>query len=190
MKKIILLLAIIAIAFIAGMHYSKRNTPSNGVEQGTYKGDGFSFNYPTDVFALLDSKISLPPDYNIEYPGIKLIAKETVPKLGKKECWYGEMGDTTICKVSQERGFSFTVIDDSVEHLTKDLDNKPVITVSGKSTIRWQIGVEGDGADMYFISMGPKKTLFMETIYTNWGLPEQFPSKTQFDAILSSLKLQ
>jgi hypothetical protein len=138
---------------------------------------GFSFQYPTQKFALFPAA-SVVPSYGISGMGVasmKLIFTSKVSALGKPGCMYGESGKTYVCSVEGEEGIGFIPENDSVANLTAKLEPslKKSVNLAGKQVIEWSEGVEGSGIDYYYVplspSMGVPHTLVVTRDYTYGG---------------------
>lgn len=172
-----------------------QNPPANQPQSSTsepgwkiYSGAGFELQYPENNFALVQIAKQLPPDYKINYGGAKLISSARVGKLGKQECSYGESGLTSVCKAEMEGGIEFIKVNASAQSLTPSLDSslKTTVTLAGKQSVKWSIGVEGEGTDYYYIPLNSNQTLVVARLYRFDGFPQQ----TLFNQVLATLVIK
>ncbi|MGF1550197.1 MAG: hypothetical protein ACFBQW_06660 [Sphingomonadaceae bacterium] len=115
-----------------------------------------SIAYDPFAFAQTDAEIAIPPDWEREVRGLKLVAREREKLLGKAECIYGESGRATTCNAEQEAGLEFALIDQAYEELRAALpaqDLEPT-RLAGREGVAWKIGAEGAGADRHLKPAG------------------------------------
>ena len=153
-----------------------------------YAGAGFEVQYPENTFAVVQVAKQLPPDYQSNYVGAKLISSARVSKLGKQECSYGESGLTSICKAEMEGGIEFIQVNASTQSLTSSLDSslKTIVTLAGKQTVKWSIGAGDEGTDYYYIPLNSNQTLVVARLYRFDGFPQQ----TLFNQVLATLVIK
>ncbi|MBI5412434.1 hypothetical protein HZA43_04705 [Candidatus Peregrinibacteria bacterium] len=154
----------------------------------SYIGVGFEIQYPETTFAEVSVTKPLPPEYQKNYTGTKLIDSTRIGMLGKQECAYGQSGLPSPCSAEMESGIEFFVADDSAENLTATLDSslKTPVTIAGKPSVKSSIGAEGEGADYYYIPLSVSQTLVAVRTYKNDG----FPLQALVDEILASLTIK
>lgn len=167
------------------------STPkSSGSNWRTYRNEeyGFKIQYPQDIFDLVKITKSLPPDYKVNYDGVKLISLARASKLGKQECTYGGSGIISVCKAELEGGIEFIPINNSIQNLTSTIKNssKTTVVIGKKQSIKYSIGAEGEGADYYYIPLNSNRTLVAVRFYRFDG----FPKPTLFEQILNTLLVE
>ena len=161
---------------------------SNTSSWKTYNGASFEVRYPESTSAPVQVTKQLPPDYKVNYSGVKLISSVRLSKLGKQECSYGESGLTSACKAEMEGGIEFIQVNASAQSLTSSLDNslKTTVTLAGKQIVKWSIGAEGEGTDYYYIPVNSNQTLVVARLYRYDGFPQQ----TLFNQVLVTLVIK
>ncbi len=165
--------------------------PEVSSNRSIYKGLGFQIKYPSDVFSLI-SDVSvpedLPPVNGKVYKRTKLIAKNHLSLLGKKECFYGEMGKKEVCSAFKESGIEITTaFGYSVKELIAGYPTKPT-KIAGYAAYKYDAGVEGEGIETYYISLdrSDKNSLIISRHYDITG----FPDKKIFEQVVSSLLIE
>lgn len=106
-------------------------------------------SYDGTSLTMLPAKVSVPPDWKVEVPGSKLIARNRAALIGKAECLYGQSGQASQCNVQQEAGVSFAFLDRPFSELSGNIptDQRKPVQLAGAAGTSWQIGAEGEGAE-------------------------------------------
>jgi len=156
----------------------------------TYRNEayGFEVKYPEDIFALVPTTMALPKDYKTNYRGVKLISEALVDMIGKEQCYYGESDFPHTCRAENEGGISFIPVNSSLQKLVSSLNDscRTNVTVAGRQSVRWSIGVEGAGLDYYYIPLAPNRTLVIVRLYEYGGLPKP----DLFNQVISTLVIK
>ena len=154
----------------------------------TYRNSqyGFEFKYSPQEFTPVSSTENIPFVYNAHIESLKFISSQKIPLLGQKKCYYGESGILVTCTVAAESGVSFSVTDRGyLENVAKATLPPPVaITIAGQKSLKYSVGVEGGGADYYYVPFSESKML----VITQRHQSADFPSASQMDTFFSTLK--
>jgi len=131
--------------------------------------------YDSSLLTPVATKIQVPPDWQTQVEGTKLIGKGRAALLGKAECMYGQAGKATTCNAQQEAGLAFADMEggwiDSLRQSVPAADLKK-ITLGGVQGVSWQIGAEGEGAE-YILLPAWEHTILIVRHFRNSGNPDE-----------------
>lgn len=158
----------------------------------THFDANYTVQYPTNTFALAGlGKGTLPPRYQVNYGGIKLIDASHLSTLGQQNCYYGESGLLTVCSVEKEAGIAIFEVDNTIDTLTTEIKDQITSTTLGSyDAKKWSAGAEGDGIEIYYIELLNKKTLIVQNQYTDIGMSYEFPPRALFEQIVDTLVIK
>lgn len=146
-----------------------------------------TFRYDPAMLAKVDAELGIPPDWEREVRGTKLVARDRAALIGKAECMYGLSGQATRCTAEKEAGLAFALLDTPFEEMRARIsDPAPSeVTMAGREGIRWEIGAEGEGAD-YILLPADGGTMLITHQYRTSGNPDE----AAVQAVLDSLSFE
>ncbi|MEI6420505.1 MAG: hypothetical protein WCO30_02615, partial [bacterium] len=166
---------------------SIQNSVANSIPAGTYGNDrfGFYFDYPSDNFVLLDSKV-LGDMYAVSSYAkagdilfySSLVPKSAIDKVKNGQlCPAGESGLSRPCGYTSGGSVDIYVINTDIETYVNSKATEfrvscGQVSISGNDSFCLEAGAEGDGVVDYIFSLGIGKTLVISknyVYYQNFG---------------------
>jgi hypothetical protein len=149
---------------------------------------GFEIRYLDDIFTKESYMANFQPYLSAELTGTKLISKFRVDLIGNQQCFYGQSGIGVVCKVSQEGGIAIVPmsrenLDVIVSDISKTLVPKEK-EIAGKKTYLFEMSVEGEGEDSYYIEINETQGLMISRVYVDTFKPDA----VLFQKMLDTLK--
>ena len=150
------------------------------------------YAYDPEVLERVEVRASLPPDYESERDGIKLIPAERAELLGKRECSYGESGMVTECNAEQEAGLEIVQLDGPLSRWRENFANSRMgtgplesVELGGVSGFRFTAQAEGSGAEYTFLPAGDDAAVLV-TRQFRFG---QDAGEEEIERVIASLSL-
>ncbi len=111
-----------------------------------------------------------------KFESIKLISTARQDLIGNQQCFYGQSGIATVCNVAQEGGvlivpMSLENMNMVTNELNKNLSPSDIV-VAGKKAHKYEMGVEGEGEDSYYIKINDSQGLLISRIYVDTFKPD------------------
>lgn len=143
-----------------------------------------SLQWDRSKLARVEAQVGIPPNWNREIRGMKLVARDRAELIGKAECMYGLSGQASPCTAEKEAGLAFALVETPYEEMQAQItDPAPSpVTVAGREGIRWEIGAEGEGAD-YTMLPAYTGTILIVRQYRTSGNPDAAAIAQVFDSL-------
>lgn len=137
---------------------------------------GFEIKYLGDILTKQEYSADFNQYLSRSMDATKLISTSRVDLIGNQQCYYGQSGIATVCDVAKEGGILIVPMSvDDMKKIMVELDKNLLATetvIKGKKAFKYEMGVEGEGEESYYIQIDNDKALLISRIYVDTFKPD------------------